>query len=138
MYIVDSGVWIGAFNPKDAHYGKAAGIVEAISRGKLGRALITSFIFGEVVTYVRRKIGPERATEVARAMLDSKHVEILHIDGHMFNAGCHIFEVYPRLSFADSVSAAVMEDTGIRHIISFDSGFDGVRDIIRLESVPQR
>ncbi len=135
MYLVDSGVWIGASNPKDSHHREAAAVLKAILRGEPGRALITNLIFSEVVTYVRRKIGPKQSAEAARILLDSKHVEIIHIDEHIFNAAYHMFERYPELSFTDAVSVAIMRDRSIQQIISFDKGFDGIRDIVRLETV---
>jgi len=136
LYFIDSGVWIGAFNPRDAHHLKSKRVVKAVANGKLGRSLITALIFGEVVTYIRRKIGVEQSIEVAKAMLDSKNVEVIHIDEHTFSAAYHMFERYPALSFADAVSVTVMKDRGVQQIISFDRDFDGVRDIVRSEIVP--
>ncbi len=135
MYLIDSGVWIGAANPKDAHHREAAAVLKTILKGRLGKVYITDFIFSEVVTYIRRKIGQKESIEVAKMLLDSRHVEILHTDENIFNAAYHLFERYARLSFADAVSVTVMRDRGIRHIVSFDRGFDGVQGIVRLEAV---
>lgn len=135
MYLVDSGVWIGASNPKDSHYREASAVLKAVLRGELGRVLITNLIFNEVVTYIRRKIGRKQSVEAARMLLDSRHVEIIHIDEHIFNAAYHMFERYPELSFTDAVSAAIMRDLSIQQIISFDKGFDSIRDIVRLETI---
>lgn len=136
LYLIDSGVWIGAFNPKDVHHPKSKHIIKAVANRKLGRVLVTALIFSEVVTYIRRKIGVKQSIEVARALLDSRNVEVVHIDQHTFSAAYHMFEKYPALSFADAVSVSVMKDRGVQQIISFDRDFDGVRDIIRLEVVP--
>lgn len=135
MYLVDSGVWIGASNPRDFHHQKAASVLKSILRGELGKVFITDFVFSEVTTYIRRKVGQKQSVEVARMLLDSKHVEIVHVDEHIFNAAYHMFEGYPRLSFTDAASVATMMDRGIQQIVSFDKGFDGVRDIARVETV---
>ena len=135
MYLVDSGVWIGAFIPKDRHHQEAVAVLKKISKGELGKVLITDLIFGEVVTYVRRKVGGRQSIEAARALLNSEHVEIIHIDEHTFNAAYHMFERYPGLSFTDAASVAVMRDRGVQQMLSFDKGFDGIRDIVRLEAV---
>ncbi|MEM3421737.1 MAG: PIN domain-containing protein, partial [Candidatus Hadarchaeum sp.] len=73
--------------------------------------------------------------EAARLIMDSEHVKIIFIDENIFNAAYHMFEKYPELSFADATSVAVMKDRDIRQIISFDRGFDTVRDINRLEKI---
>lgn len=138
MYFVDSGVWIGAFNPKDAHHREAKPILKAITDGKLGKALFTDHVFGEVVTYLRRKIGSRQSVGVAKALLDSGHVEVVFVNEDIFSAAYHIFERYPQLSFADATSVVVMQDRGVSEIFSFDRGFDGVQDLRRLETVPTR
>lgn len=134
MYLVDSGVWIGAFLPKDKHHQKAISIAKKILE-KRERVLITDLIFAEVVTYLRRKVGLKQSIEAAQALLDSESIKIAYLDEHAFAAAFHMFERYPRLSFADAASVAVMKDQGIREIISFDRGFDGIRDLIRLECI---
>jgi len=135
MYLVDSGVWIGAANPKDTRHREAAAVLKVILKGELGKVLITDLIFSEVVTYIRRKVGRKQSIEVARMLIDSEHVEIIYIDEHVFNAAYHMFERYPELSFTDAASVAIMIDLGIQQIFSFDKGFDGVRDIVRLEAI---
>ncbi len=135
MYLIDSGVWIGASNPKDGHYREAMAVLKAILKGELGKVLITDLIFDEVVTYIRRKVGRRQSIEAARMLLDSKHVEIVYIDEHILNAAYHMFERYSELSFTDAASVAIMMDQGIQQIVSFDKGFDGIRDIVRLEMV---
>jgi predicted nucleic acid-binding protein len=104
-------------------------------KGGLGKVYITDFIFSEVVTYVRRKIGQKQSADVARMLLDSRYVEIIHTDESLFNAAYHMFERYAELSFTDAVSVTVMKDRGIRQIVSFDRGLDSVREIIRLETI---
>lgn len=135
MFLVDSGVWIGASNPKDGHHREAARVLRAISSGEFGKVFITDLIFSEVVTYIRRKVGKMQSSEVARMLLDSERVEIRFVDEHTFSAAYHLFERYPDLSFTDAASVVMMKDLGIRQIISFDRGFDSVRDIVRLETV---
>ncbi|MEM3087263.1 MAG: PIN domain-containing protein [Halobacteria archaeon] len=133
-YLVDSGVWIGGFNSRDRYHPGAAPILRAIGSGK-ARAVVTDCIYGEVVTYLRRKVGVRPSMDAARALLDSPHVTILDVDSALFQAAYHFFERYPRLSFTDAASVAAMKDRGLRTILSFDSGFDGVQDITRAEGV---
>lgn len=133
MYLLDSGVWIGAFNPKDVHHSEAKPI---LTSGELEKVLLTDHIFGEVLTYARRKIRPEQSVEIAKAILNSEHTEVIFIDEDIFNAAYHIFRRYHQLSFADSATVAVMRDRNISEIVSFDSDFDGVQNISRLEVLP--
>jgi len=136
LYLVDSEVWIGAFNPKDRYHEKAKPIVQAVSSGALGRVFITDHIFGEVTTYLRRKVGPDRSAGVGEAMLNSPHLETIFVDEDIFNAAHHIFRRYRQLSFADAVSVVMVRERKLPGIFSFDTGFDAVRDVRRLDAIP--
>lgn len=127
---------IGAFNPRDAHHTKARPILEALVAGKLGRVLITDHIFGEVTTYLRKKVGPESSCQVAEAMLDSEHLEVAFVNEDIFNAAYHIFRRYERLAFTDAASVVVYRNRRASGIFSFDRGFDAVRNMNRLETIP--
>lgn len=136
LYFVDSGVWIGAFNPKDKHHEEAEPIVTAVTEGEIGKVLITDHIFGEVVTYVRKKMSPVRSSDVAEAMLNSKHVEIAYVDEDTFNGSYHVFQKYGQLSFADATAVVVMRNRGLSKIFSFDSDFDSVQSVTRFTELP--
>ncbi|KPV62169.1 MAG: hypothetical protein AOA65_2061 [Candidatus Bathyarchaeota archaeon BA1] len=41
MYVVDSNVFIGAFNPRDAYHKEASSIILSIDKGEVGESLIT-------------------------------------------------------------------------------------------------
>lgn len=135
MYLFDSGVWVGAFNPKDGHHRKAKAIIEALIGGQLGKALMTDHIFDEVTTYLRMKTRPDRSPEAARAMLDSDHIQMIYVDRDILNSAYHMFKRYEQLSLADAASVVVIRNMGGDGIFSFDHGFDVVRDVNRLETV---
>ncbi len=134
--LIDSGVWIAAFNKKDAHHVQGKTIISAITDEKLTDVLITDYIFNEVVTYTRKKLGSEVSLRIAAALLDSSHVRIITIEESVFMSSFHIFQKYDALSFTDANIVVVMKNLRIKHLFSFDSGFDSVNDILRLESLP--
>ncbi len=128
---IDSGVWIAAFNSKDKYHEVSSKIVKAITGNKLKNIFISDYIFDEVVTYIRKKIGVAESIETANSMLDSQNLQIIYIDQAIFQASYHIFQKYGSLSFTDSTSIVIMKNLKIKNLFSFDSGFDGIRDIIR-------
>ncbi len=134
--LIDSGVWIAAFNKKDAHHVQGKTIISAVTEGKLANVLITDYIFNEVVTYTRKKLGSEVSLKIAAALLDSRHVKIIMVDEGAFMSSFHIFQKFDLLSFTDASIVVVMKNLRIEHLFSFDSGFDSVKDILRLESLP--
>ena len=68
-------MWIAAFNRKDAHHVQGKTIVSAIANGKLPEAVINDYIFNEVLTYIRKKLGPETSLKVANALLNSSQCQ---------------------------------------------------------------
>ena len=132
--IIDSGVWIAAFNKKNINHIIGKRIAEAIDDGKIQDAFITDYIFNEVVTYCRKKIGFDKSKEIAEKLLNSFDIQIIYTDKATFNASYHIFQIYPNLSFTDASLVVIMENNNIPYIYSFDSGFDVVKVIHRLEN----
>jgi predicted nucleic acid-binding protein len=133
--VIDSGVWIAAFNKKDVHHQQGRLIISAVTDGKLVEPRITDYIFNEVVTYTRKKLGFEVSLKIANALLDSSHVKMLVVDESMFMSSFHIFQKYDALSFTDANIVVVMKNLRLKWLYSFDSGFDGVKKITRLESL---
>lgn len=71
-----------------------------------------------------------KALDVGRLILGDaelpRFVEILFVDGNIFNRAWKIFLDYGRLSFTNCTSVALIKEYEIGLIASFDSGFDGV------------
>jgi uncharacterized protein len=58
--------------------------------------------------------------------------QVLPIDGGVVKRAKEIVLGYRQLSARDAVHLAVMEQHGIEHILTFDTGFDGFPGIARL------
>ncbi|HMF34804.1 MAG TPA: PIN domain-containing protein [Candidatus Lokiarchaeia archaeon] len=136
-YFIDSGVWIAAYNQKDLHHEAGSKIITALTNNQLGIAMISNQIFNEVVTFVRKRFGFDASNRAAEAMINSPHVATRMIDEKAFNAAYHIFQLYERLSFTDAAMVVIMKNEGIRFLFSFDSDFDGIKDIVRLADIPE-
>ncbi len=134
MKFVDSGIFIGAFNPRDTEHKKSAQIIECVDK-KTFRAVITDYILDEILTFVRRKAGYEKSVSVSNYLTFHGNIEILRIDEECYLAAFYIFQKYPTLSFTDSTTVAVILNHGIKYIYSFDKGFDSVKEIKRLGSI---
>ena len=120
-YFIDSGIWIAAFNKRDIYHEKAKLIVNAISRGGLSKIFISDYIFDEVVTYIRKKIGSNASNEIAQILLESPYVSIQVIERTTFNASYHIFRLYDQLSFTDATTIVLIKNQKIHYLLSFDS-----------------
>jgi len=128
---IDSGVWIAAFNSKDQYHKAGSKIIEALTEDTIKDVYISDYIFNEVVTYIRKKIGSKESIETANSLLNPYNLRITYVDQTIFNASYHIFQQYDQLSFTDSTIVVLMKNLKIKTLFSFDSGFDGIKDINR-------
>jgi predicted nucleic acid-binding protein len=134
-FVLDSVVLAAAALKRDARHKEASKILSAIGSGKCGKCLITDFVIAEALTLVRfsRRGGAELSNEMYECLLSSPHLQLVRLTDAELKAAGEIFKKYPRLSFVDSTTVALMLVRGIKNLISFDSDFDGVPGIERHE-----
>jgi len=92
------------------------------------KLITTSYIFDETVTFLKKRISPEKAAEVGKLMLSSPTVELIHISEEHFDNGWKLFLKYhdKGFSFTDCISFLVMEEKGIKKALTFDEHFKQV------------
>jgi len=129
--IIDSVVIIGAFYRNDQWHTKALPIIREIDSGS-EHVIVTDFILAEVINFLHKRAGHDAAVETLHALESAENISIIRITDSQFSSGLTCFKKYPRLSLVDAMTVACMEDLGITHIYSFDSDFDGIRGITRL------
>jgi predicted nucleic acid-binding protein len=132
---LDTTVLISAAFSRERRHKEGGAIVTAIENGIVGRPVFTDYILDELITFIRRRKGPEESNEALDVMLYSPHLSFVKVEDRHFEAGLQLFRTYERLSLTDAISVAVMRDLGIGFIFSFDSGFDGIPSITRLTTV---
>jgi predicted nucleic acid-binding protein len=77
---------------------------------------------------INRREVIQPAFDALLGLVDS----VLAVDQETVIAAKQIVHGYPRLSARDALHLAVMRLHGIDRILSFDSGFDGIRGITRM------
>lgn len=130
--LIDSVVIIGAFYRNDQWHAKATPIIRHVDDGT-SPAIITDFILAEVINFLHQKAGHDAAVETLDALESSENISIVRITDSQFSAGKALFVKYPRLSLVDALTVACMKDLGVTAIYSFDSDFDGIAGITRLD-----
>ena len=134
MVLIDSNIWIATKKSNDSMHQKAQKIIEHLLNTK-ARIKITDYILDEVVTFLERKTSHNVASETLEILLTSKSIEMIKVDGVVFDRATEIFKSYSNLSFTDCTIIAVAENIDDHIIYSFDSGFDKINWITRKDSV---
>ena len=121
---LDTSFIIALEDADDENHGKA--ILFWKSFIKKPRPLITTtYIFDETVTFLRKRLGFDKAMEVGNRILSSQSLEVIHISKEDFEKGWEIFLFYKdkNFSFTDCLSFFIMRKMGLKEVLSFDQHF---------------
>jgi predicted nucleic acid-binding protein len=98
-------------------------------KGDFGRMFTSDYVIDEAVTtaLVRTK-KHDLAIDLGRFIIESHRITKVWVTEDSFNAAWKKFSMFrdKLLSFTDCTSIALIESNGIKQIMSFDSGFDGL------------
>lgn len=131
---IDSVVWIGAKLKRDQWHEKAQLILDKFQNNDIRSAYVTDQIIVETVNFLLRKSDYATAFETLILFHVHDRITIINIDDRLFLRSFDLFRKYPGLSLTDTGIIASMERENISTVYSFDSGFDRVDWINRLES----
>jgi hypothetical protein len=122
--MVDTSGIIGLYLEEDEWHESAKAILAELQQDK--RPLFaTTDIFDEAVTLLRRWGGYPTAVRTGEALLRSKVLRLVEVDGRARDEAWRLFNQHktPDLSFTDCTSVAMMKRLGIEEIFAFDSDF---------------
>jgi predicted nucleic acid-binding protein len=124
---VDTGIFVALHNADDQFHRRSKELMKQALQSNFGRIITSDYIIGEAITtaLVRTK-KPEIAIDLGSYIINSPRITKLRIDEDSFDKAWKKFQTFKDspLSFTDCTSIALMEIRGIKHIMSFDSGFD--------------
>lgn len=130
MILVDSNIpmyLVGAPHPNKA---KAQLLLEKLAIQ--GRRLVTD---AEVLQEILHRFVSVNRREAIQPAFDALLLavdQVFAVDKVVVNRARQIVLGYAQLSARDAIHAAVMQENGIKEILSFDSGFDVLPGVTRL------
>jgi uncharacterized protein len=126
---VDTGIFVALHNADDEFHSKSKDLIKCALKGDFGRIFTSDYIIDEAITtaLVRTK-RHDLAVDLGKHIIDSPRITKLMIGEDSFKQAWEKFKVFKdkTLSFTDCTSIALIEMRGIKHIMSFDCGFDGL------------
>lgn len=120
---------IGAEHPNKR---KAQVLLEGLIQEK--RKLVTDAEVYQEIVHRYMAIGPKEAIRPAFELLDGIVDECFPITKENVLEAESLLQDSASLSARDAVHLAIMKQHGISEIVSFDTGFDGIKGIRRLGS----
>jgi predicted nucleic acid-binding protein len=126
---VDAGIFVALRNAEDINHQRSKELMMAALKGNFGRIYTSDYIIDEAITTaLARTKRHDVAVDVGTYILDSPRFIKIAVDTDVFNLAWLKFKTFKGkgLSFTDCTSIALTEKQGIKQILSFDCGFDGI------------
>jgi len=126
---IDTGVFVALRNADDEFHVRSKELMRRALKGDFGRIFTSDYVVDEAVTTALvRTRRHDLAVDVGNYILESPRIFKLWTTKDVFDRAWKRFKTFEDrpMSFSDCVSVAHIEKNGIRQIISFDSGFDGL------------
>lgn len=132
--IVDSCVWIAAFYKRDKNHDRGKKFLDWFNKHESIKVIITDYIISETLTYLRKKTKNSKSVkEVIDLFLEDERFEIYFTLENFFYNAMEIFKKYEKLSFIDSASVVFYFNLKPDYLLSYDSGFNAFKNIVRFE-----
>lgn len=137
VVLVDSVVVIGAAIDSDQNHDAASDIVHGIDEGELPPAIIHDYVYAEIVNFLTKTTGVAQSEifDLINRIDVAENFRLYRAPDAYFESGRNeIYFRYDALSLTDAISVSFMENSGIDYLYSFDSGFDAVDEVTRLDT----
>jgi len=126
---IDTGVFVALRNADDEYHVRSKELMKRALKGEFGRILTSDYVIDEAVTTALvRTRRHDLAVDVGKYIIDSPRIMKLWTTKDTFNMAWEKFKTFKDkpMSFSDCISLILIEKNGIKQIMSFDSGFDGL------------
>lgn len=131
--ILDTSFLIALNDSGDFNHKRAQSLKTIIRQDEFGKCYISDYIFDELVTFLRAKsVNSEKIKLIGDALLSDGRIELLKVDSDVFLQSWELFKKTGNLSFTDCATVALAKGFGIRNIASYDSDFDRIAGIKRI------
>lgn len=134
---IDTGVYFAHHDKDAARHEDARNAFDAVLTGQYGQPYTSEYVLDEAVTLTRMRTGSFRAAKTIADRIRGEGefptvVEMLFIDQDDLTEALTIFREYQdhSLSFTDATTIQLCERHGIDTVLSFDSDFDGIVDLV--------
>ena len=126
---LDTGLFVALRNADDKFHVRSKELMKRALKGDFGRIFTSDYVIDEAITTALvRTRRHDLAVDIGKYIIESPRIFKLWITKDIFDKAWEKFKILEDrpMSFSDCVSLAHIEKNGIKQIISFDSGFDGL------------
>ena len=126
---IDTDIFVAQRNAEDINHKRSKELLIAALKSNWGKIYTSDYIIDEAITTaLARTKRHDIAVDLGSFIIDSPSFSKLIVESEVFNVAWKKFKnlKHKGLSFTDCTSLALTESHGIKQIMSFDCGFDGL------------
>jgi predicted nucleic acid-binding protein len=129
---IDTGAFMAYRNKKDVYHQTADALIRRALKGEFGSLFTTDFIYDEALTLAMVRTGNKGVAEDISDVMLSPHIEMITIDRIILEMARDLFFTLFEngTSFTDVITMVVMHQENIGKIITFDSHFNGMFEVL--------
>lgn len=132
--LVDTGVVYAAFDRRDQYHDTGLAIVRGADDRSLPRLVVLDFVLAETMNALTRQLEHEEAVAALSMLERSVGFDVRRTNDRIWDRGLAGYEDYAHLSLVDALLVAFARETECEYLYSFDSGFDVVDGLQRLNT----
>lgn len=129
MIVVDSSFLVAYHNTRDVHHAEAARTMVDLAAGEWGEALLLEYVFLEVVTVLKARLGAVRALDVSDRLLQASEFNFVPCSEFFLDTLSTFRGENAALSFADAAIVTVARRDRKGHVATFDRDFRDIRGV---------
>ena len=121
---IDTGFIIALESVTDQNHEKALQLWNELLKD-LPEMVTTTYVIDEIVTFFNSRSRHAKAVEIGNRLINSRSVQIIHVDQGLFDRGWECFKQHDDKTFSmtDCISFIVMKEQGSESALSFDKHF---------------
>jgi predicted nucleic acid-binding protein len=126
---IDTSVFVALRNADDEQHQRSRELMKRALKAEFGAIYTSDYIIDEAITTALiRTRRHDLAIDIGKYIIESPRINKLWTTKEIFELAWQKFQALKDkpLSFTDCTTLAHIEKNGIKKILSFDSGFDGL------------
>lgn len=132
--IVDTGVLYAAFHRRDEFHDTGLAIVRGADAGELPQLHVLDFVLAETMNALTTRLAPTDSRTALDMLETSTGFDLTRTSNAVWARGLAIYRDVDPLSLVDAVLVAFAREHDCPYLYSFDTGFDVVEDVTRLNT----
>ena len=132
--LIDTSVLFAAAYKRDNSHDAALPVLHGIDNGTLPEAVVLDYVLAETLNGLMTHAGHDAAVDLLDRIEENTRFHIDSLTTDALATGKALFRQHEPLSFVDACIVAYMQTEGLGYLYAFDSDFDSVEDVYRLNT----